>query len=121
VSFKVGDIIWTDLTVEDASGIRDFYSKVVGWKHEVHPECEDFNLFPPDRDREVAGICYAKGINEGFPAQWLNYVVVKDLDESIRSCIELGGKVIKEPSPTGNRVCVIQDPAGAYIALLGAR
>ena len=27
----VGTIGWTDLTVPDADGLRDFYSAVVGW------------------------------------------------------------------------------------------
>ena len=28
---SVGSIMWTDLTVENAERIRDFYSAVVGW------------------------------------------------------------------------------------------
>ena len=27
----VGTVAWTDLTVPDAEGIRDFYARVVGW------------------------------------------------------------------------------------------
>ena len=30
---SVGAITWTDLTVGNAVEIRDFYSRVVGWKH----------------------------------------------------------------------------------------
>ncbi len=43
---------------------------------------------------------------------------VADLDESIRPCVELGGRVINGPRKAGQqRYCVIQDPAGAVCAL----
>lgn len=31
---NIGKIGWIDMTVDDASGLRDFYQKVVGWKVE---------------------------------------------------------------------------------------
>ena len=33
-SNTVGKVGWIDITVDDASGLRDFYSKVVGWQPE---------------------------------------------------------------------------------------
>ncbi|GAB1422744.1 hypothetical protein MASR2M15_29830 [Anaerolineales bacterium] len=27
-----GQLLWLDLTVEDADGIRDFYREVIGWQ-----------------------------------------------------------------------------------------
>ncbi len=29
---RTGIIKWVDLTVDDAEGVRDFYSAVVGWQ-----------------------------------------------------------------------------------------
>ncbi|MGB6336961.1 MAG: VOC family protein, partial [Thermoanaerobaculia bacterium] len=29
---EIGKIGWTDLTVENADDVRDFYTAVVGWK-----------------------------------------------------------------------------------------
>jgi len=34
MSENIGKIGWIDMTVEDASGLRDFYQKVVGWNVE---------------------------------------------------------------------------------------
>jgi len=31
---EAGTIVWTDLTVENAGEIRDFYCQVVGWRPE---------------------------------------------------------------------------------------
>ena len=117
---EVGTIVWRDLTVEDASGIRDFYSEVVGWKSESVSmgEYDDFNMNAPASGESMAGVCHARGTNSGLPAQWLNYVVVDDLDGSARRCKELGGEILVEPKGMGQaRYCVIRDPAGAVLAL----
>ncbi|MGH9556791.1 MAG: VOC family protein [Terriglobales bacterium] len=120
---SVGQIAWRDLTVPDAAKVRDFYCSVVGWRAEPVDMggYSDFNMLPPAAGSEpVAGICYARAGNANLPAQWLIYVTVADLDESMRRCVELGGKVINGPRNMGKqRYCVIQDPAGAVAALIG--
>jgi uncharacterized protein len=118
----MGQIVWTDLTVEDAEGIRDFYASVVGWR--CSP-CdmggyEDFTL-ETSEGKSVAGVCHARGANAGLPAQWLVYVQVEDVEGSARRAMELGGRVIDGPRSMGsNRFCVIRDPAGAVVALVSS-
>ena len=34
MSNNTGKIGWIDMTVENAAELRDFYSAVVGWRHE---------------------------------------------------------------------------------------
>ncbi len=120
----VGTIGWHDLTVADADEVRDFYRRVVGW--EPSPvdmgEYSDYNLAPPG-GKPVAGVCHARGANPELPAQWLMYVTVADADDSARRCVELGGKVLAGPKDFGAtaRYCVIQDPAGAVLALYSRR
>ena len=117
---EVGTIVWRDLTVENASDIRDFYSEVVGWKPESVSmgEYDDFNMNAPQSGTPVAGVCHARGTNSDLPAQWLNYVVVNDLDHSVERCKELGGEILVGPKGMGQaRYCVIRDPAGAVLAL----
>ncbi len=31
---NIGKIGWIDMTVDDATGLRDFYQKVIGWNVE---------------------------------------------------------------------------------------
>jgi predicted enzyme related to lactoylglutathione lyase len=117
----LGQIIWTDLTVADAPRLRDFYGSVTGWSYApVEVEgYQDFNMVAPD-GTAVAGICHARGVNAGLPAQWLIYVMVASLDHAVAATIAGGGEVVTGPvalSPTA-RYAVIQDPAGAYLALL---
>lgn len=109
-----GSVPWFDLTVGDAEGLRDFYASVVGWETErVQMDgYDDFCMKPPGRD-VVAGICHACGVNADLPAQWLIYITVADLQQSIDRCVARGGQVVhRRPD-----LAVIQDPAGAYAAL----
>ncbi|MEW5829640.1 MAG: VOC family protein [Chloroflexota bacterium] len=119
---QIGKVLWQDLTVENAEAIRDFYSRVIGW--EFNPvDCggyDDYNMLPPGSGEPAAGVCHARGINADLPPLWLVYVSVEDVDASVRRCLDLGGKVLHGPRPTGeNKICVIQDPAGAVLALYG--
>ena len=121
---ETGSVGWVDLTVPAADQVRDFYKSVVGWDSEGLPMkdqgegYEDYVMKAPGSGDGVAGICYARGQNVGIPPVWLIYIMVKNLDESIAKCTELGGSVIHGPRNMGKaRFCVIQDPAGAKAGL----
>jgi predicted enzyme related to lactoylglutathione lyase len=59
-------------------------------------------------------------MNVGLPSQWLIDVRVESLDQSLKRCAELCGRVVREPRGLGEeRFAVIQDPVGAYMALVG--
>lgn len=115
-----GTVAWTDLTVGDAEGLRDFYAAVTGWRPEPVDMggYADFNMCRPGDGTPAAGVCHARGANANLPPQWLIYVVVADLDASLAAVREHGGEVLAEPSvPEGERYAVVRDPAGAALAL----
>ena len=119
-SSETGKIGWIDITVDDATGLRDFYAKVVGWKPEnvSMGDYDDFNMTLPGSGEPEAGVCHARGGNADLPPQWLIYIVVEDARESARICTENGGKIVVAPkSLGGGQFCVIEDPAGAVCAL----
>lgn len=122
---EIGAITWFDLTVPNAEEVRDFYSKVVGWKPSPVSmgDYDDYNMNAPESDTAAAGICHARGGNAGLPPQWLIYITVANVDESAQRCVELGGKIISGPKDIGGygRFCVIQDPAGAVAALFAPK
>jgi len=120
---KAGSIVWTDLTVPDATAIRDFYAAVTGWRPEPVSmgDYQDFSMRPSDGGEPATGICHARGPNATMPAQWLIYVAVESVEKSIGECRRRGGTVLDGPRPIGGKpFCVIQDPAGAVAALIEA-
>jgi predicted enzyme related to lactoylglutathione lyase len=117
---NAGEIGWIDISVEDASGLRDFYAQVVGWQPEALSmgDYSDFTMKTPNSGAAVAGVCHARGSNADLPPQWLIYITVADVDASAAKCTEQGGKLIVPPKAMGSaRFCVIEDPAGAVAAL----
>ena len=116
---STGAIEWRDLTVEDATAVRDFYQSVVGWTHSPISmgDYDDYAMVNAEGDT-IAGICHAQGSNAKLPPQWLMYITVAHLDESLAQSESLGGKIISGPHSMGSdRYCIIADPAGAAVAL----
>ena len=118
-SNKIGHIGWMDLTVQNAEEVSTFYSSVLGWTPKSHG-IEEYNDYDMVLDGEVVGgICHALGVNANLPPVWLPYVNVENMAICIEKCQQSGGKVVHGPSQMGGyQFCVIQDPAGAYMALL---
>ena len=120
MSDTIGRIGWIDMTVDDASAVRDFYKAVVGWTSTdvSMGDYDDYSMITPETDECVAGICHARGSNAALPSGWLIYITVADVDESARACREHGGKLLVEPRGlAGGRFCVIEDPGGSVAAL----
>lgn len=115
VPFRVGSIISADLTVPEAEQVRDFYQAVIGWQVEDFEMggYNDYLLKTADGQQPVGGVCHARGDNQGLPPVWLVYVSVADLEQSAKTCVDLGGKILTR----NDQYAVIQDPAGAILAI----
>ena len=119
----IGKIGWIDISVDDATGLRDFYSDVVGWKSEdvSMGDYADYSMTMPGTGDVVTGICHARGTNADLKGGWLVYITVADVQASAAACVANGGKLIVEPrSLAGGQFCVIEDPSGATAALYQA-
>jgi len=119
-SIEVGKIGWIDMTVENATEVRDFYKAVVGWETDDVDmgDYSDYVMKMPASGEGVSGVCHALGSNADLPSGWLIYIVVADVEESAAACSSNGGKVIVEPRGlAGGRFCVVEDPGGSVAAL----
>ena len=116
-----GAVSWIDLTVPNASNIRDFYQQVIGWKTMdiSMGTYQDYCMISPDDNEVRTGICHAQGMNASMPPAWIIYINVKGLDACIEKVLALGGELINGPRKMGEiaRYCIIKDPAGAYCGL----
>ena len=117
--------MWTEITVENAEDLRDFYTQVFGWTvqdvemEDGNGKYVDYAMVDKDGDG-VSGVCHKRGVNKDMPAQWIVYFTVDDLSKSVETCTLLGGKVLKEiKNDDGNLMFVlIEDPTGAVIGVL---
>ncbi len=124
-SDPVGRIAWLDLTVPEASVTRDFYRDVVGWSvqdvemEDAGERYADYALCTPD-GTAVAGVCHARGVNQGLPTVWLICLPVGDLGESLGLVRDEGGEVVEARKAAGGgyAYAVIRDPVGVCMALV---
>jgi len=122
---RAGCIAWLDLTVPDASATREFYRQVVGWSVEdvemkdAGEHYADYNMLGADGS-PAAGVCHARGANQGLPPVWLLYLPVGDLAESLRRVEEEGGEVVKATRGADGKYAsaVVRDPVGVCLALV---
>jgi predicted enzyme related to lactoylglutathione lyase len=117
---QIGQIEWRDLTINDAVGVKDFYSAVVGWTSEPVSmgEYDDFIMKTPESGETIAGVCHARGENAEIPPQWMMYVRVADVAASVEQVQALGGAVLLGPRTMGDETYyVIRDPAGAVLTI----
>lgn len=116
---KTKPSLWIDLTVESAEEIRDFYANVVGWESEPF-DMDGYDDYVMKENKDaVAGICHARGVNEGIPSVWIPYFQVQSMEKSIKSCKERGGVVVCPVRSMGpdKSYAVIRDPSGAVCAV----
>lgn len=121
----MGRISWLDLTVSDAPATRDFYQEVVGWSvqdveiEDAGGRYSDYAMCTSDGGA-VAGVCHARGVNQGVPPVWMICLPVGDLAQSLARVPENGGEVVE--ARMGNdgefAYAVVRDPVGAYLALV---
>ena len=119
-----GTINWHDLTVENADELKEFFKEVAGWQIQEIPmkngdEAYHDYAMKDSKGNGVAGVCHAKGPNMGIPPQWMMYISVENINQSVEKALDNGGKLIKEyKSKEGILVyAIIEDPAGATFAL----
>jgi uncharacterized protein len=121
--YNVGAIVSADLTVPNATELKDFYAQVIGWTPEELRMGTDSNyvdyVMKDDEGNWAGGVCHARGANMGVPPQWIVYINVADIKESIEKCKKLRGKVIKEAfDRNGNYMyAMLEDPMGAVLAV----
>jgi uncharacterized protein len=124
-----GAFCWNELATTDLQAAQNFYQTLLGWEikeSKATAECEGSEKPPMVYNEIVVGGQHVGGMYKMGPefgqtsSHWMAYVAVDDVDAKARQVWELGGKVCVPPTdiPAVGRFCVINDPAGATIALI---
>ena len=122
--YKKGQFFWSDLTVPDASSLKEFYKQVFGWQEQevaMKDSGETYSDYAMTSDdgTAVSGICNQRGVNKNIPPQWIMYINVENVKESLEKVLELGGKLILESKKADGsyNFVIVQDPVGAVFGL----
>lgn len=125
--YSIGAIVSADLTLPNAEEIRTFYAEVIGWNVEEMQLKDDSGeyadyIMKDETGSWTAGVCHARGSNTGIPPQWIVYINVANIEQSIERCRELGGKVLKESKNADGsyQYALLEDPAGTVLAITKA-
>jgi hypothetical protein len=115
-----GRFVWHELMTTDTKAAIAFYTKVVGWKAQGWPQDPSYTMLVA-KAGPMAGVMAipedAKAM--GAPPSWLAYISSPDVDATTRLAVELGGRILKEPTdlPDVGRFAVLQDLQGAAFAV----
>jgi uncharacterized protein len=115
-----GAFSWSELITADPAGAKDFYGKLFGWEMNDRPmEGMTYTVISAGGE-EVGGIMGTPPTATGMPSRWGTYVTVEDADATAHLAINLGGKVLVEPTtiPGVGRFTLVQDPQGAVISAI---
>ena len=118
---KPGDFCWNELVTPSVPAAKKFYAGLLGWK------TKPFNQGPGDYTIIQKGKDGMGGMMKcpvpGNPAHWLPYVLVADVDATVKKAKKLRGKVCVPPVdvPTVGRIAVLADPQGAAFGIIQPR
>ena len=103
--------IWAELWTDDPKGSATFYKAVVGYEAWQVGAGKQATWIYASGGRPRARV--ARMPFDKVPAQWLPYVVVKDLKAALGRVTELNGHVLRKPGAKGPQFAVVSDPGGA--------
>ena len=113
-----GDFIWYELMTPDPEGSKAFYDAVVGWN--IGEGVAEYNGY---RMIGTADGGFAGGVlplteemqQHGARPNWLGYLHVANVDQSITAIEQAGGKALMPATdiPNVGRIAMIADPQGA--------
>jgi predicted enzyme related to lactoylglutathione lyase len=118
-TYAPGTFCWADLGTPDAAAATRFYTALFGWTAEDRPmgPGASYTMLHAD-GRSVAALYPQEAAQQG-PPHWLSYISVASASDAAARATALGGTLLMEPFDVLDvgRMAMVQDPAGAVVAL----
>jgi predicted enzyme related to lactoylglutathione lyase len=113
-----GHLIWYELMTPDAEGSKAFYDKVVGWNiGEPVEEFQGYRMIGRGDGGFAGGVLPLTDEMQQHGARpaWLGYVGVDNVDATVSSIEQAGGKTLMPARdlPNVGRIAMVADPQGA--------
>lgn len=107
-----GQWFWTDLVTQGGKRARAFYTAMAGYEVKQTEAADGHRYDNFKRNgRPVAGLVELEW--DGLEDNWLPYIKVADVDRSIETARNSGGKMILQ----SGKVAVLADPTGAVFSI----
>jgi|AMZC01.1.fsa_nt_AMZC01001008.1_7 predicted enzyme related to lactoylglutathione lyase len=112
-------LAWNELYTTDTSKANDFYTKLFNWEVDTVPMPVGVYTNFKIKGNYVCGMLQINEYMGPIPSNWAVYFQVKNCDETAKSVVELGGKILIPPTdlPNGGRIATVQDPAGVIFSI----
>lgn len=121
---KHGEICWRELNTQNSDSAAEFYERLFGWTLEQ-------SRLTSMRYQEIHTGGKAVGgmmeINDGWgenwqkiPSNWMTYIAVEDIAESVKKIKENGGNICIAPfdAPGIGKMSVVTDPSGIAFSVI---
>lgn len=114
-----GQFVWHELMSPNAQAAAAFYSNVLPWTSESST-VPGYILWMNGPARLAGLMPQPSAVRDnGTPPNWLVYVATPEVDATVETAQQLGGKLLKAPTdiPGIGRFAVLSDPQGAAFAV----
>jgi uncharacterized protein len=115
-----GHFAWHELGTTDVDAAATFYPQVTPWTTQPMEGMDDYTLWM-NGEEPVGGLMSSRGGAgaQGASAQWIPYVHIYDVDETVRTVKSSGGTVLVPPREVPSVGCwaVLADPQCAAIGV----
>ncbi|MEO6361275.1 MAG: VOC family protein [Sphingomicrobium sp.] len=114
-----GSFIWYELMTPDPKGAKTFYDAVVGWDIDADaaPGPVEYRMIKRRDGGNAGGVLRLSDEMAAHGARpvWLGYINVDDVNATVASIEQAGGKVLMGASdiPNVGRIAMVTDPQGA--------
>ncbi|MDH3495362.1 MAG: VOC family protein [Gemmatimonadota bacterium] len=120
-TFPRGRIVWHELMTTNPDAAVPFYRSVVGWDVMPWEQDRSYRLWTMRGD-PCAGLMELpeEARLGGAPPNWMMYVAVPDIDQTMGQATAMGGMVLHGPQQIegAGRFVVLSDPQGAVFAVM---
>ncbi len=119
-----GRFCWHDLMTSDPAAAESFYKEIVGWGTDIWEGGEmPYTMFT-NAGTALGGVMLLpeEAKAQGAPPNWMAYVAVPDVSETVARAKALGATVYVEPTeiPNAGSFAVLGDPQGAVFAVFAS-
>jgi len=119
--FHPGKFVWRDLMTDDIPSVKNFYSELFGWTYLDIGETDNDYTVVLHNGKPIAGMFRLRDVEQKKRySQWISYLSVADMKQSINYIKSGGGKIYRDPFELPNRgtVAFVFDSQDAVFAFV---